>query len=82
MARFRGTLSGNANSVSRLGHQRMYATVNGWTGGVSVTLEIEDGKDTATVWLTNGSAPNGGRYMIWHGPIENMDAALAQAGKV
>ena len=78
MARFRGTVG----TASRLGHRDLNVTANGWSGGVSVWLGIsEDGKDTATVWLTTGSSHQGGKWLLWSGPIENMDTALVEAGK-
>lgn len=57
MAHFRGTIHSNRGIASRLGTKKsgLRVSANGWSVGIDVNLSHVDGKDTVTVWLTEGS---------------------------
>tara|TARA_B100000809_G_scaffold262776_1_gene314528 strand:- start:1221 stop:1640 length:420 start_codon:yes stop_codon:yes gene_type:complete len=60
MARFRATIKGSGNEVSRQGHSSsgIEANVNGWKVGVRVaSMDTED--DAFGIYSTRGSAPSG-----------------------
>lgn len=59
MATFRGTVRGSRGEASRLGHNSLAVTCNGWDAGIRVYAHrAEDGSTTFTVYQTAGS--NGG----------------------
>lgn len=58
MARFRALIQGTRGEASRLGHQGIRASVNGWHCGVKVCGGIEDGADVFYVYATSGSNPS------------------------
>lgn len=57
MARFRGTLKGNRNMVSRLGHEKsgLQATVNGWNAGINIVARTRNNEDVFEIYITGGS---------------------------
>jgi hypothetical protein len=56
MARFRATMQGSRGPASRLGHEIIEASVNGWNAGVSVTGTVDvNGNDIFKIWATSGS---------------------------
>ena len=57
MAHFRGTVTGNRGTASRLGHKKTGLTVtcNGWNEGIKVYADSVDGQDVFTVYKTGGS---------------------------
>ena len=66
MARYRGTVRGMRDEVSRLGtkYSGLRTTANGWGVGVEVTLTEVNGDAVAEVWLTSGSSPSGKKKYI------------------
>lgn len=61
MAQYRGTVSGQRGTASRLGSKSsgLTVTANGWDIGARVVVNHEDGRDSVSVFLTHGSN-NGG----------------------
>ena len=57
MAHFIATIQGRHGVASRLGHNLIRCTAEGWTGGVRVTGEIskDGGEDVFYVWVSRGS---------------------------
>lgn len=80
MARFRGTVSGNRGTASRLGHPQdgLTVTANGWNSGVHVDLYDEDGEDRCRIYFTGGSN-GGGQVLVYDGPCAIADAARLKA---
>lgn len=77
MAQFMGTLQGQRGPTSRLGSKKsgLQANINGWHGGVFVSLFVGDnGEDCARIVLTNGSGGDSGPcVVVYYGPL-NGDA--------
>lgn len=61
MAQYRGTLSGQRGTASRLGNKKsgLKVTCNGWEIGITVyaTYDEDAKEDVMTVYLTGGSTP-------------------------
>lgn len=56
MSRLYGRLQGNKGPVTRCGHNRMTAEVNGWNSGIRVeAYRTEDGEDAFRVFVGSGS---------------------------
>lgn len=64
MAHFRATIQGARGEASRLGHQEITASVNGWDAGVNVYGTKGKAGDVFTVYATGGSNGNGTRKLI------------------
>lgn len=80
MARYYGTMQGQAGQTMRLGSPRsgLSATLNGWNGGVRVELHTEGDQDWLRLSLTCGS---GHQYAaavpIFDAPIDTEGARQA-----
>jgi len=67
MARFKGTVQGNRNLVSRIGHETsgIVTECNGWQSGVHVQGRVgEDGRDVFTITATGGSNYRSASIMV------------------
>ena len=72
MAHFMVTAGGSRGDTSRLGSKSsgLFATLNGWDGGVRVSLYHDNGQDMARVTLTSGSGYSGKTVELYDGPID------------